>query len=347
MRTFECACQGPLFFENTQCTRCQREVGWCPECEVIVGLDPLDQGFGCTVCAAELAKCVNYAVQRVCNRLVPRANDGGLCDCCVHTRVIPDLDVPGHRERWARLEEAKRRLVYQLDALGLPRRDLDPPLRFEFLADSVPTGPGRWRAMGGEQVMTGHAGGTITIDVQEADDAERERMRLEMGEDYRTLLGHFRHESGHYYWEVLVDPDPQLRADYVALFGDPNQPTYADALERHYSEGAPADWAERFTTPYASMHSWEDFAETWAAYLEIVSTLDTAVHLGLGRRGASPYERAEAIEPLLERYRDLGIDLNEMNRAMGLDDLLTRRFPDPVVEKLAYVDRVVRGAQPR
>jgi len=191
--------------------------------------------------------------------------------------------------------------------------------------------------------MTGHEGGTITIDVREADPAERERQRLELGEEHRTLLGHFRHESGHYYWELLVDPKPALRSAFVALFGDPLQPSYGDALQRHYAVGPPAGWSDRYTSAYASMHPWEDWAETWAAYLEIASTLDTAVHLGLGRYGPSPYVSAEPIRTLLDRFRELGVELNELNRAMGLEDLLTRRFPEPVIAKLELVDRVIRG----
>ncbi len=344
MRSFQCACGGRLYFENTRCIRCSRTVGWCPGCRAIAGLDPSGGGFRCAACATELAQCPNYARERVCNRMVAAGDAGNLCDACVHTEIIPDLSVPGHRERWARLEEAKRRLIHQLDAFGLPRRGLRPPLRFAFLADSVPTGAGRWRPMGADRVTTGHAGGTITIDVQEADDAERERMRVELGEDYRTLLGHFRHESGHYYWELLVNRDPERRSDFVALFGDPGQPSYEQARQRHYASGPPPDWPARFTTAYASMHPWEDWAETWAAYLEIASTLDTAVHFGLGQGGPSPYASQEPVRTLLERFRDLGMDLNELNRAMGLDDLLTRRFPEPVVAKLELVDRVIRGA---
>lgn len=343
MRSFECACGGRLFFENTRCIRCVREVGWCPRCRAIVGLDGSGVGWRCTACATELAKCTNYAREGVCNRLVASADAGRLCDACRHTDTIPDLSVPGHRERWARLEEAKRRLLYQLDAFSLPREGLRPPLRFEFLADALPTDDGRWRPLGGERVMTGHKSGTITIDVREADDAERERKRLQLGEDYRTLLGHFRHESGHYYWELLVDRDTALRSEFVARFGDPLQPGYEQARQRHYASGPPADWPERFTTAYASMHPWEDWAETWAAYLEIASTLDTAIHFGLGQGGPSPYESGEPIRSVLHRFRDLGVELNELNRAMGLDDLLTRRFPEPVIAKLDLVDRVIRG----
>ena len=384
MRTFECVCENVLFFENSLCTQCDREVGWCPACEAIAPIEPMAQGDGwrCLLpgCGAELSKCDNYRVEGVCNRMVPRGTGNAtpgdqagprqaprttapqaaepqtaapqttteqiLCDCCRHNAVIPDLSVAGHRERWARLEEAKRRLFFQLDAMGLPRGDgLDPPLRFEFMTDALPTAtPGVWRPSGGDQVMTGHADGTVTINVREADDAERARMRMQMGEDYRTLLGHFRHEIGHYYWEVLIAPDPDRLARFVALFGDPESPTYAEALDRHYREGPPANWIERYTTEYATMHPWEDWAETWAAYLEVLSTIDTAAHLGFGRRRASPYEQPVPMDELLARYRALGIDLNEINRAMGLMDLLTRNFPAPVIEKLHFVDEVVRAA---
>ena len=351
MRTFECVCDNVLFFENSLCTQCEREVGWCPHCDGMSPIEPAGTAWRCVRCETALLKCHNYIVEHVCNRmLLAEGADPAvqpLCDCCRHNTLIPDLSVPGHRERWARLEEAKRRLMYQLDALGLPRGDdQDPPLRFQFLTDAIPQGPGQWRSAGDEQVMTGHADGVITINVREADDAERARVRLQMGEDYRPLLGHFRHEVGHYYWDVLVDPDPALRERFVQLFGDPLDPPYGEALKRHYDQGPPADWAERYTTTYATMHPWEDWAETWAAYLELASTLDTAVELGLGRGSVSPYAEAIPLDALLPRYRALGIDLNEMNRAMGLNDILTRNFPDPVVAKLHFVHEVIHASTP-
>ena len=306
-----------------------------------------------------MVKCANYRIHDVCNRLVTdeaaetQPNpEAPLCDCCKFNAVIPDLSIDGNRALWARLEAAKRRLFYQLDRLGLPRgteaEGFDPPLSFDFKTDALPTGvPGQWKPMGGEGVLTGHANGKVTINLKEADDAERVRTREQMGEDYRTLIGHFRHEIGHYYWDLLIQPHPDRRARYDALFGDPDRPTYSEALDRHYQEGPPAKWAETFTSSYATMHSWEDWAETWAAYLEVLSTLDTAEHLGLIEHPPNAedglYERERDVQGMLGRYRELGIKLNELNRAMGLSDLLTRQFPAAVTKKMKFIDEVVRG----
>ena len=179
----------------------------------------------------------------------------------------------GNEERWRALEAAKRRLIYALKRLGLPleakREDAAKGLAFDFLADAGP----------GQPVMTGHDDGLITINIAEADSAERERRRLELGEPYRTLLGHLRHEVGHYYWDVLVRDGGKIEA-CRAVFGDESV-DYQEALDRHYQTGAPAGWEENFVSAYATMHPWEDFAETWTHYLHMVDTLDTAASFGM------------------------------------------------------------------
>jgi hypothetical protein len=207
---------------------------------------------------------------------------------CQLNRTIPHLETPGNLLRWQRLEAAKHRLVYGLLRFGLPltSRAEDPQagLAFDFLADSGPA----FRE--NAQAMTGHSQGLITINIAEADDAERERHRQDMAEPYRTLLGHFRHEIGHYYWERLVRGGTWLEP-FRALFGDERQ-DYGAGLERHYAAGPRPDWSQRFVSAYAGMHPWEDWAETWAHYLHIVDTLETAnafglrVHPGTGRDSA-------------------------------------------------------------
>jgi hypothetical protein len=195
-----------------------------------------------------------------------------LCASCRLTRVIPPLAVTQYRTYWYRLEQAKRRLLYTLVSLQLPltgkAQDPEHGLAFEFLADagSLP------------KVVTGHDGGVITINIAEADDAERERVRLAMGEPYRTLLGHLRHECGHYYWERLIAGSEWQRA-FGRLFGEEGQ-DYTASLQRHYQ--APAfDWEQLHVSAYASAHPWEDWAETWAHYLHMVDTLETAQACGL------------------------------------------------------------------
>ena len=274
MQTFSCYCGNPIFYENTQCLACQSEVGWCPSCSNIVAIEPLDSGgFLCTHpgCETTLMKCHNYAVENVCNRMVvmEEGHADTLCVCCRYNDVIPDLAIDGHRERWAALEAAKRRLFHTLDLLKLPHGTEDDaiavPLSFSFMADALPDqGLGRSTAKQ-EKVYTGHASGHITINVKEADDVERERLRIDMNESHRTLIGHFRHEIGHYYWDVLVKERDEEACR--AVFGNHHRPSYAEALEQYYQTGAPADWANRFISAYATMHPWEDFAETFALLL--------------------------------------------------------------------------------
>ena len=220
--------------------------------------------------------CANYSGAQVCNWAVDARHGETLCEACRLTTTIPDLAVEGNQAAWYKLEVAKRRLVYTLLSLRLPivPRSQDPRgLAFEFLADA---------ADGPPTVLTGHTGGVITISLAEADDAERERRRHALGEPYRTLLGHVRHEAGHYYWDRLIAGTDRHDA-FRALFGD-ERDDYQAALQRHYAGGPPADWQARFVTAYASVHPWEDWAETWAHYLHITDTLETAAACGVSIR---------------------------------------------------------------
>ena len=194
---------------------------------------------------------------------------------CRLTCVIPDLAINGNREKWYRLEVAKRRLIYSLRRLGLRPfgTSAGMDLRFEFLADSPePNGP---------KVLTGHNEGRITINIAEADDAKARERRLTMHEPYRTLLGHFRHEIGHYYWDRLIT-ESDLIEPFRELFGDERQ-DYALAL-KHYQQGPSADWQNYYVSAYASTHPWEDWAETWAHYLHMTDALETAAASGLWLR---------------------------------------------------------------
>lgn len=347
MKTFQCNCGGAAFFENSVCLRCGRDLGFCPECRQITTLIAAgDDLYRCgrQQCQARLRKCGNYSEHNVCNRCVRSESAATLCDCCVFNATIPDLSVAKHYKKWGRLEAAKRRLFYDLDALGLTRFCYDRSgqrlLRFDFKADRLPVHP-LWRpADQGERVFTGHAGGLITINIREADDAERERMRVQLKEPQRTLIGHFRHEIGHFYWDRLVKG--QGEAAFVAAFGDHNSTDYGEALERHYAEGPPADWQTRFISAYATMHPWEDFAETWAAYLDVVSVLDTAANNGLG---ADP--KALPFDERILAYQRLGLAWNELNRSLGLIDAVPEVFVPAVIEKLRYVHDLLAGVARR
>ena len=198
-------------------------------------------------------------------------------------------------------------------------------------------------------VLTGHANGVITLNIVEADDAQREARRLAMHEPYRTLLGHFRHELGHYYWERLIEDTPHLAA-FRSLFGDERE-DYGQALQHHYDAGPPADWRERFISAYASAHPWEDWAECWAHTMHMVSTLDTAANLKLAvigvdakrEIGADAY-RCTDFEALLDTWYPLTEALNALNRSMGLNDPYPFVVNGPTTEKLAFIHAVIRGA---
>ncbi|GJL61484.1 MAG: hypothetical protein NPIRA04_01380 [Nitrospirales bacterium] len=351
MNNYTCHCSNTLFFENTRCVACNSDVGWCPACQRLTGLILSPNGtFQCGIreCQALLVKCHNYEVEHVCNRcLVANTNEvsrTGLCDYCRYNDTIPDLSVEGNRERWYRLEAAKRRLLYTLDFLGLSygkaEDGIQPALSFDFKADTNFSG-NQWKPMGDhEQVYTGHDHGKITINLQETEDVEREKLRVSFGEAHRTIVGHFRHEIGHYYWEMLIENKEE--EDFIRLFGDYQNPTYSEALERYYQEGPPNNWQENFISAYATMHPWEDFAETFAKYLAMVSVLDTARH-NFAEVGIDP-TRAEFMT-MIKSYQNLGTMLNEMNRAMGLIDLMPEVLVQPVIEKLQFIHQILSAAR--
>ena len=344
MRTYSCACGNQLYFENSRCLRCDSELAFCPACRCLAPLALEPTGLyrcGHSGCGAELIKCDNYRRHQVCNRAIRWRALGGpqerLCDCCRYNRVIPDLSEAGNLNRWRRLEAAKRRMFYGLDLLGLRYGKAEdgfaPPLSFEFKADAR---EGEAQAAVCRPVLTGHSNGCITINIREADDAEREKLRVQFGEDQRTLLGHFRHEMGHYYWEVLVRG--RAEDECKAVFGDHRQPTYAEALERHYRTGPPSDWRQRYASAYATMHPWEDFAETFSTFLDMICLLDTAHHLGFSE--AEPALRPP-IDAMVPQYQRMGTALNEMNRALGLGDAVPIVLAAPVVEKLRFIHRLI------
>lgn len=351
MQRFSCDCGNHLFFENTHCLACEREVGWCPSCATMTALTFSESGMHCARCSTELWKCANRTEYDVCNRSLIAPAPGSaaepqLCDCCRYNDTIPDLSVPGNLEHWRALEQAKRRLIHGLDSLGLPhgsRADgIEPGLSFDFKGDSIAP-EGMWRTVGSEErVYTGHDGGKITINLREADSVAREKLRVDFGEGHRTLIGHFRHEIGHYYWDLLIGGDTEREERFKALFGDHENPTYGEALERYYADGPSPDWQTAFISGYATMHPWEDWAETFSLYLDIADVVETARNSGL--LTLPPQER---FEDLVQTYMRLGILLNELNRAMGLIDFLPDVLVPPVIEKLGFVHEVITRAADR
>jgi hypothetical protein len=349
MKLFSCqSCGNILYFENRMCTQCGRPLAFLPERRVLSALEPAGENMWTPLAAPEASRrfCANVA-HDACNWLTPPDSGDTFCLACRHNEMIPDISIPANLEAWRRIEIAKHRLVYSLLRWRLPlhtRQDDEAHgLAFRFLADAP-----RENA----KVMTGHDNGLITLSLAEADDAEREARRKQMNEPYRTLLGHFRHESGHHYWDLLVRDGGMLEECRV-LFGDDGQ-DYGTALQRHHREGPPADWQERFVSAYATMHPWEDFAETWAHYIHMVDTLEMAGAFGLevkppvDRAGAlearvnlDPYG-AQTINEIVEAWLPFVFAMNSVNRAMGLSDLYPFVLSPAVIDKLGFIHRVVQ-----
>jgi hypothetical protein len=344
MKTYTCQCGNRLFFENVQCVACGRDVGYCEQCSEVTSFFAEENGdFYCDKCGTLARKCTNYQVEQVCNHFVTAAPEAvaepGLCSVCQLTETIPDLTIDGNRDKWRRLEQAKRRLVYQLDLLKLPYRGVEPALSFDFKGNVVPA-EGVWRKGElAEHVYTGHLNGKITINIEEADDVEREKLRVDMNEAQRTLIGHFRHEIGHYYWQLLIQG--QRETECVEIFGDHNDPDYATALSLYYQQGPRLDWSRAFISAYAASHAWEDFAETFALYLDIRSVLDTAQHLGVP---LPQITNPDAFEEYVVAYQKLGIMVNELNRCLGIFDLVPEVIVQPVVDKLNFIHDLLQKA---
>jgi hypothetical protein len=352
MKLFRCqVCDNIVYFENRTCGRCGHRLGYLPELEIMAALEPAG-GESWTPLAGDSGQrrfCAN-ANYDVCNWLTRADGQDRLCVACRHNDTIPDISQASHLTAWRDIELAKHRLFYSLLRWKLPleTRAENPAhgLMFEFLADPpCPSGP---------KVMTGHDDGVVTIALAEADSAEIEKRRAELAEPYRSLLGHFRHEVGHHYWDILVRDGGKLE-QCRATFGDDSQ-DYEAALKRHYEQGAPADWAERFVSAYATSHPWEDFAETWAHYLHIVDTLETASAFGLriapsvDKEGAhfaklnfDPYS-VGSIERIVDAWAPFVVAMNSVNRAMGRPDLYPFIIAPAVVEKLRFIHDLVRGA---
>ena len=270
MQTFHCsACQALLFFENTRCLSCGRVLAFHPLHMSMVTLEPdqndtwrLVKGTSDAVAANTqgVRLCANYTAHSVCNWALAADEVDALCRACRLTHTLPDLSNPAHHEAWAKLETAKRRLVYALLSLELPLQNkVEAPsggLQIDFLSDSLQPNGDQAR------VLTGHDDGLITINIAEADDVYREAQRKHQHEPYRTLLGHFRHEIGHYYWDRLIAGGARLDG-FRALFGDERR-DYQQALNQHYQQGAPQNWEDTYISAYASTHPWEDWAESWA-----------------------------------------------------------------------------------
>lgn len=340
MKSFHCnRCEQVVFFESVSCVNCGRLLAYLPDRQAMGALDAGENGTWLyrsrdDEVESSYRLCSNYSQHNVCNWAVPAGEDDETCLSCRLTQPTPELAEESHRQAWFKLETAKRRLVYTLQQLHLPLHGL----AFEFRVEA-PDQP----------VLTGHANGLITINIAEADDAIREQRRANLQEAYRTLLGHFRHESGHYYWDRLISNSEHLDA-FRALFGDERQ-DYSAALSRHYQQGAPANWQANFISAYASSHPWEDWAECWAHYLHMIDVTETAVSCGLTLRPRHPNEpllepdpkllRRRRFEPVMDAWFAVTYVLNNLNRSLGQQDAYPFVLSNATIEKLRFVHQVI------
>ena len=359
MKIFSCsACKHVAFFENSQCVRCGHGLAYLPDRGVLSAIEldasePIAVGGSSRYLALDPAAkgaryrlCQNYSTFAVCNWAIPEHDPNVFCPACRLNELIPDLSEPTAIDSWRGLEVAKRRLVYTLLSLGLPleSREEQPVtgLAFAFKQD----GPN------GERVLTGHCDGLVTINIAEADPSSREQARMRLGERSRTLLGHFRHESGHYYWDRLLKGTDQIE-NFRAEFGNEEE-DYDEAVKRHYATPH-ADWYVAFVSAYATMHPWEDWAETWAHYLHMVDTLETAQSYGLALRprpiGGATSETVttrgvhfDDFDDLIAAWVPLTVALNSLNRSMGFPDVYPFVLTDRVLSKLRFVHQVIRLA---
>ena len=357
MKTYTCACGQLIFFENVTCVACGRELGFLPDLLRLSSLEAAENGlFKATEAEAKVRlyeKCQNYAKASVCNWMIstastPTQKDSPFCVSCRLNQTIPDLSIQQNHAIWSRMETAKRRLVHSLLNLKLPiaNKTEDPKqgLAFAFLSDVVNSDGSVTK------VLTGHENGLITLNVAEADDAAREKMRLAMNEPYRTLLGHFRHEIGHYYWDRLVRGTKFVEG-YRELFGD-EQADYKEALKKYYLEGVPANWQDHCISAYATSHPWEDWAESWAHFMHIQDALEVADDFGLAGKiiridpkksaGKSWLSSGRTTpEEIIGAWSELSIALNSINRSMGLQDTYPFVLSPAVVNKLRFVFEVI------
>ncbi len=331
MRVFTCeTCGSELFFENSVCVSCGSAVGYSRPNRQMVTV------------SAEQPICANLN-RCGCNWIAEPGSPGGLCFNCTLTRTRPaEDDTDGVAQYWV-AEGAKRRLVFELDELGLPVKVSDGylGLAFDLLSSSR------------SRVTTGYENGVITLDLAESNDAHREALRESMDEPYRTVLGHFRHEIGHYYCELLALTTDR-RDEFRALFGDETV-SYADALQQHYTGGgAPDAWQQDYISAYATMHPLEDFAEVFAHLLHIADTLQTAGEFGLlgpswgvlSSDGSVDLTLIPMARLITQVWLPLTKGLNQINRSMGRDDLYPFVLAEPVLAKLAFVADLVASAEP-
>jgi len=348
MKLFHCEnCQNLLFFDNTLCQQCQSQVGFNPVDFEFAVLHDNNRVATQETNNGNWHYCANHKLGS-CNWLV-MGDSNLLCQCCQLNRYIPNLTFEKDQQQWQEFEQAKHRLVYTLLKLNLPVEsklaNSDNGIAFDFIDTEKPVPEDA-------VTTTGHAEGQITITANEADPVQREQNRVDLNESYRTLLGHLRHEIGHYYWDRLIADNSELLANYRNLFGDEQQ-DYSNALEQHYQNGPPLDWAQNFVSAYASSHPWEDWAETWAHYLHLVDLLETTGAFNLTIKPGGPQTEHLTVENVIDPFHatdgnaifdqavPVSIALNSLSRSLGQQDLYPFVLTPAIREKLQFIHQTI------
>jgi len=354
MKLYSCAkCQNLLYFENSVCLNCGSPVGFnARKLSMVTLVAGNDKVLADISNPDETWRYCDNSAFAACNWLIPALHKTGYCIACDLNRIIPDLNNAENLDKWRRIETAKHRLVYSLLRLQLPvaskEGEEEAGIAFDFLADTNPQ----------KKVMTGHDKGTITLNIEEADEKLRVKHKLDLGERYRTLLGHFRHEIGHYYWDVFFKTNNHALLDFRKKFGNESA-DYANALKRYYENGVPPDWNNHFISPYASSHAWEDWAETWAHFLHMMDTLETAYSFGLAvnPRKAKDAQQLQAnmsqdpytignFDEIIKLWLPLTFAVNNLNRSMGHQDFYPFIISPEVIEKLRFIHKQVYNFSP-
>jgi len=357
MKLFKCSnCGHAVYFENIYCQHCHSSLGFETRELQLYALKPAKNKkywlINGNTDQTTYSYCQNHNYN-VCNWLVASGSNSPFCHACELNRTIPYLGHKDDYDKWYRVETAKRRLIHSLLRFGLEVKSKSTGyydgIMFDFLSDT--------NAAYGTRILTGHDNGLITINIAEADDIYREMSRNQMNEVYRTLLGHFRHEIGHYYWDILIGRTEKL-CEFRTLFGD-ERADYGYALNQYYSNTNTKIWKKRFISKYASAHPWEDWAETWAHYMHIVDTLETADSFGLNVRPkvvmpqddmntsfVDPYT-VRNFDDIIDMWLPLTFAMNSLNRSMGLRDLYPFVISKTIKEKLRFIHEIVRDAGKR
>lgn len=336
--------------------RARQRVERCPQCDHRVFLDDLH----CLNCGAELVyepmvggfalavcPCL-HRDERQCN-WAAAADDAPAADtvtapvgstgpaddapaaacrqpCAACRRITVSVQAAETPELVAAFCAAIRRTLRRLhDGFGIDERRIDPPLRFALE-----------RSVSDWAVTIGHTDGLITLDVAEADPLHRESQRTALGEPYRTPLGHVRHEVGHWVWAAAVAPCPGALDEFRSRFGD-EQVDYQAALSEHYQQDDDGSWRQDWISRYAAAHPWEDFAESTAHVLHLDDVLHTAA---VGRLAPAAEGSFTA---RYTAWTELVVELNEVTRAMGEDDLYPFAPPPAAVDKMHLAERLLRS----